>query len=166
MRFGPPPDIEINRLGTIGGNPLGLPPTSINQSPLRPTPVSSLTGMPGGPPGSMSQQCVDSMPPVGIYLGNSGPPNSQQQQQQQQPLPMIKPQKKRKDGTNDYESIASSNRDDVQSPAYSDISDDSTPVIDSDMIGMIYSNSIQAKGFEFNEFFILQTNHCNQNIQK
>lgn len=133
LRFGPPPDIEINRIGAIGGNPLGLPPSSLNQSPLRPTPVSSLTGMPGGP-GSMTQS-VDSMPPVGIYLGNSVPPNSNQQQQQ--PLPMIKPQKKRKDGSTDYESVASSNRDDVQSPAYSDISDDSTPVVDSDMIGMI-----------------------------
>lgn len=48
---------------------------------------------------------------------------------------MVKPQKKRKEGMSDYES-ASSNRDDVQSPAYSDISDDSTPVVDSDIIGL------------------------------
>lgn len=107
-----------------------MPPTSLGQSPLRPTPVSSLTALTGGPG---MQSTVDAMSTGGsIYLGTSGPPNSQQQQ----PLPMIKPQKKRKDGVNDYESTTSaSNRDDVQSPAYSDISDDSTPVVDSDMIG-------------------------------
>lgn len=45
--------------------------------------------------------------------------------------------KKRKDGgsasTGDFDT--SCNRDDVQSPAYSDISDDSTPVAEAEIIG-------------------------------
>ena len=50
---------------------------------------------------------------------------------------MVKSQKKRKESAGvplDYES-SSSNRDDVQSPAYSDISDDSTPVVETEIIG-------------------------------
>lgn len=48
---------------------------------------------------------------------------------------MVKTQKKqRKEGTNDFEST-SRDRDDVQSPAYSDISDDSTPVAESEISG-------------------------------
>lgn len=50
-----------------------------------------------------------------------------------QPVSMVKTQKKqRKEGSNDFESN-SRDRDDVQSPAYSDISDDSTPVAESEM---------------------------------
>lgn len=48
---------------------------------------------------------------------------------------MVKTQKKqRKEGTNDFENT-SRDRDDVQSPAYSDISDDSTPVAESEISG-------------------------------
>lgn len=48
---------------------------------------------------------------------------------------MVKTQKKqRKEGSNDFDNT-SRDRDDVQSPAYSDISDDSTPVAESDMSG-------------------------------
>lgn len=42
----------------------------------------------------------------------------------------VKAQKKRKEGDNDN---SAGNRDDVQSPAYSDISDDSSPVVESDI---------------------------------
>lgn len=61
---------------------------------------------------------------------------------QPQGLPIVKSQKKRKEGPTvtsafDYES-SSSNRDDVQSPAYSDISDDSTPVAEPEMIGKYF----------------------------
>lgn len=52
-----------------------------------------------------------------------------------QALSMVKTQKKqRKEGTNDFDN-SSRDRDDVQSPAYSDISDDSTPVTESEMSG-------------------------------
>lgn len=52
-----------------------------------------------------------------------------------QALSMVKTQKKqRKEGTNDFDNT-SRDRDDVQSPAYSDISDDSTPVTESEMGG-------------------------------
>lgn len=51
------------------------------------------------------------------------------------PIAMVKTQKKqRKEGTNDFDNT-SRDRDDVQSPAYSDISDDSTPVAESEMSG-------------------------------
>lgn len=53
---------------------------------------------------------------------------------------MVKTQKKqRKEGTNDFEST-SRDRDDVQSPAYSDISDDSTPVAESEISGKHLQN--------------------------
>lgn len=53
-----------------------------------------------------------------------------------QAVSMVKTQKKqRKEGTNDFENT-SRDRDDVQSPAmYSDISDDSTPVAESEISG-------------------------------
>lgn len=52
-----------------------------------------------------------------------------------QAVSMVKTQKKqRKEGSNDFDNT-SRDRDDVQSPAYSDISDDSTPVAESDMSG-------------------------------
>lgn len=57
-----------------------------------------------------------------------------------QPVSMVKTQKKqRKEGTNDFENT-SRDRDDVQSPAYSDISDDSTPVAESEMSGKLIIN--------------------------
>lgn len=52
-----------------------------------------------------------------------------------QAVSMVKTQKKqRKEGPNDFENT-SRDRDDVQSPAYSDISDDSTPVAESEISG-------------------------------
>lgn len=52
-----------------------------------------------------------------------------------QAVSMVKTQKKqRKEGSNDFDNT-SRDRDDVQSPAYSDISDDSTPVVESEMSG-------------------------------
>lgn len=58
--------------------------------------------------------------------------------QSTQPLSMVKTQKKqRKDGpapANEFENTARE-REDVQSPAYSDISDDSTPVAEPEMSG-------------------------------
>lgn len=66
-----------------------------------------------------------------------------------QALSMVKTQKKqRKDGTtvgNEIENMTR-DREDVQSPAYSDISDDSTPVADTEMSGKILiipNNSFQ-----------------------
>lgn len=48
---------------------------------------------------------------------------------------MVKTQKKqRKEGTIDFENT-SRDREDVRSPAYSDISDDSTPVAESEISG-------------------------------
>lgn len=47
---------------------------------------------------------------------------------------MVKTQKKqRKEGSSEFDSTQR-DRDDVQSPAYSDISDDSSPVVDSEQI--------------------------------
>lgn len=58
-----------------------------------------------------------------------------------QPVSMVKTQKKqRKEGTNDFENT-SRDRDDVQSPAYSDISDDSTPVAESEISGKLHTLS-------------------------
>lgn len=55
---------------------------------------------------------------------------------------MVKTQKKqRKEGTNDFDNT-SRDRDDVQSPAYSDISDDSTPVTESEISGKFIENKI------------------------
>lgn len=59
-----------------------------------------------------------------------------------QPVSMVKTQKKqRKEGTIDFDST-SRDRDDVQSPAYSDISDDSTPVTESEISGKFISIKI------------------------
>lgn len=57
-----------------------------------------------------------------------------------QAVSMVKTQKKqRKEGTNDFDNT-SRDRDDVQSPAYSDISDDSTPVTESEISGKFIAN--------------------------
>lgn len=53
-----------------------------------------------------------------------------------QALSMVKPQKKqRKDGAGNEFENSTRDRDDVTSPAYSDISDDSTPVNETEMSG-------------------------------
>lgn len=51
-----------------------------------------------------------------------------------------KPKKNRKSPTpNDFENTQSNRSEDVQSPAYSDISDDSSPVVDStDLSGKLF----------------------------
>lgn len=57
---------------------------------------------------------------------------------------MVKTQKKqRKEGTNDFDST-SRDRDDVQSPAYSDISDDSTPVTEPEISGKFFANKLRS----------------------
>lgn len=53
-----------------------------------------------------------------------------------------KPKKSRKSPTPGGDFDGSVNREDVQSPAYSDISDDSTPVVDGDS-GLSYLNNFQ-----------------------
>jgi hypothetical protein len=57
------------------------------------------------------------------------------------PQSFSKQKKNRKSpGPGDFENSASSRAEDVQSPAYSDISDDSTPVVDSEIGKFFYSN--------------------------
>lgn len=61
-----------------------------------------------------------------------------------QAVSMVKAQKKqRKEGTNDFDST-SRDRDDVQSPAYSDISDDSTPVTESEISGKFFASTLHS----------------------
>lgn len=133
LRFGPPPDVDVNRL--TGPQ---QPPASINQSPLRPTSLSSMVSLPGSVGGMLGNSVIspESPHPVGYVGVGAGTNNSNGNVGQA--LPIVKTQKKRKDGNGagaiDYES-SSSNRDDVQSPAYSDISDDSTPVAEPEIIG-------------------------------
>lgn len=128
----------------------GIP--SMNQSPLRPTPLSSIqqianvsmgpgnsivppdSNHPNAPVGFLNVSGSTNSSSNGSVTNNSN--NNSNNQTNAQGLPMQKSQKKRKEGgvtTMDYES-SSSNRDDVQSPAYSDISDDSTPVVETEMI--------------------------------
>lgn len=120
LRFGPGPD-ELNRMS----NPTSVPtPSPMSQSPLRTAPLSSMTRMAG------TTTPESSLQPSDYSTSNQSNVSS---------IPIVgsKSQKKRKEGSGvDYES-SSSNRDDVQSPAYSDISDDSTPVVDTDLIGEI-----------------------------
>lgn len=67
-----------------------------------------------------------------------------------QALSMVKaPKKQRKDGTiatNEFENTTRE-RDDVQSPAYSDISDDSTPVAESEMSGKHFQITVSCTDF-------------------
>lgn len=51
-----------------------------------------------------------------------------------QPVSMVKMQKKQREKNSEFDGV-SRDRDDVQSPAYSDISDDSTPVAETDSSG-------------------------------
>lgn len=120
LRFGPPPE-ELNRLSNSSSVPT---PTALSQSPLRAAPLSSMTRMTGAPATTPEA----SHQPSDYSAANQSNVSS---------IPIVgsKSQKKRKEGSGiDYES-SSSNRDDVQSPAYSDISDDSTPVVDTDLMG-------------------------------
>lgn len=127
----------MDRLGSVSGIPSlvsssaivpPLPPTSLSQSPLRPT---SLAPMPGSISGIMGSITPDASPHP---YATSSPVNNGQQ------LP--KSTKKRKEGQSasaaDYES-SSSNRD-VQSPAYSDISDDSNAVAETEILGKFSDN--------------------------
>lgn len=109
LRFVPTPttDNELSRLPTSSGSPLG---------PIR-AQANSLIG---------ANSIVSS--PIALTANQST-----------QPLSMVKTQKKqRKDGPtagNEFENTTRE-RDDVQSPAqYSDISDDSSPVAESEMSG-------------------------------
>lgn len=62
---------------------------------------------------------------------------------------MVKTQKKqRKEGTNDFDST-SRDRDDVQSPAYSDISDDSTPVTEPEISGKFFASKLHSQSCPF-----------------
>lgn len=121
LRFGPVPE-ELNRLTNASGV-TATTPTALSQSPLRPAPLSSMTRMAGATTPESTLQPSD---------------YSTTNQTNVSSIPIVgsKSQKKRKEGSAgiDYES-SSSNRDDVQSPAYSDISDDSTPVVDTDLMG-------------------------------
>lgn len=85
------------------------------------------------------------------------------------PIVGSKSQKKRKEGSGiDYES-SSSNRDDVQSPAYSDISDDSTPVVDTDLLGKLLDKQLETNG-NFTAVFRVadktQTSKHPENVKK
>lgn len=95
-----------------------------------------------------------------------------------QAVSMVKTQKKqRKEGTNDFDSTSRDRDDstsrDRQSPAYSDISDDSTPVTESEISGKFFANrlhthlfSIHVKNVYFSlnktnkQKYIYHTNSC------
>lgn len=133
LRFGPAPE-ELNRLSNSSSV---TTPTALSQSPLRAAPLSSMTRMTGAPPTTPEA----SHQPSDYSAANQSNVSS---------IPIVgsKSQKKRKEGSGiDYES-SSSNRDDVQSPAYSDISDDSTPVVDTDLMGKIRSMETNGKKFQ------------------
>lgn len=140
LRFGPAPE-ELNRLS----NPSGVTtPTALSQSPLRAAPLSSMTRMTSAPPPTTPEA---SLQPSDYSTANQSNVSS---------IPIVgsKSQKKRKEGSGiDYES-SSSNRDDVQSPAYSDISDDSTPVVDTDLMGKIVAMKITLKRKFHIQFFV------------
>lgn len=67
-----------------------------------------------------------------------------------------KSKKNRKSPTpNDFENTQSNRSEDVQSPAYSDISDDSSPVVDStDLSGKYLQQQQQQFRFNQNMFFL------------
>lgn len=132
LRFGPAPE-ELNRLSNSSSV---TTPTALSQSPLRAAPLSSMTRMTSAPATTpeVSHQ------PSDYSAANQSNVSS---------IPIVgsKSQKKRKEGSAiDYES-SSSNRDDVQSPAYSDISDDSTPVVDTDLMGKIWLKKRRSETF-------------------
>lgn len=132
LRFGPAPE-ELNRLSNSSGV---TTPTALSQTPLRAAPLSSMTRMAGAP----ATTPESSLQPSDYSTANQSNVSS---------IPIVgsKSQKKRKEGSGiDYES-SSSNRDDVQSPAYSDISDDSTPVVDTDLLGKILANELRESKF-------------------
>lgn len=128
LRFGPAPD-ELNRLSNSS-----VVTTVLGQSPLRAAPLSSMTRLAGAP-----------ATPESSPLQPSDYSTANQSNVSSISIGGSKTQKKRKE--NDYES-SSSNRDDVTSPAYSDISDDSTPVADTDMMGKI-ATDIFERTFNF-----------------
>lgn len=128
--------------------------------------------LPGSVGGMLGNSVIspESPHPVGYVGVGAGTNNSNGNVGQA--LPIVKSQKKRKDGSNasgagavDYES-SSSNRDDVQSPAYSDISDDSTPVTEPEIIGKSNSSSSSLLVGQLLIRFFLQTKPSHQNIRK
>lgn len=132
--------------------------------------------LPGSVGGMLSNSVIspESPHPVGYVGVGAGTNNSNGNVGQA--MPIVKSQKKRKDGSAasgagavDYES-SSSNRDDVQSPAYSDISDDSTPVAEPEIIGK--SNSPLLVGQSLIQFSNRQSpgseapRNCKENIRR
>lgn len=120
----------VLRFGPVPPDDCRLPP---NSSPMTSATNANANFRPQ-PNSLMSANIISSLPVAGQPPPPPPPPN-QMGQLTPQPVSMVKAQKKqRKDGSNEFESN-SRDRDDVQSPAYSDISDDSTPVAESDMNG-------------------------------
>lgn len=135
LRFGPAPE-EMSRMSNSTGV---TTPTALSQSPLRATPLSSMTRLAG------STTPESTLQPSDYSTANQSNVSA---------IPIVgsKSQKKRKEGSGiDYES-SSSNRDDVQSPAYSDISDDSTPVVDSDLMGKKRCSFFERRSDEIDGF--------------
>lgn len=108
LRFVPTP-------GPEPAEPSRLPP--LNNSPL-----TSLTGT-----NAIRVQSSALLAPAANL-------NASAVSQLNQPVSMVKTQKKQRKENNEFDGV-SRERDDVQSPAYSDISDDSTPVAETDMSG-------------------------------
>lgn len=147
LRFGPPPDG-----GDVGAqrSTVAMSPTSASVMHRTQQMFGLSSGVAGvvGAGGVAATIPVDSVVVGGpsisfVTTAGSGSANSTTAPPQQQQQG-IKAPKKRKENVSlnapsSFESV-SSNRDEVQSPAYSDISDDSTPVAESDPIGEYFGD--------------------------
>lgn len=115
LRFGSPSD-------NLSGPQNMLP----GQGPIRPTPTAASMAASSGPPSApegVGHQPSYNQSPASVQQGlsNSKPQGYGKQKKNRSKSPVL----------GEYDN--STSRDNVQSPAYSDISDDSTPVVDSEI---------------------------------
>lgn len=135
LRFGPPTDTEPSL--SLGTSRLSTNNAALSSVvPLLASPLRTTTGPLGIPP-HLTPSAGSGLPTDPTHSG--GAFVSVSTGGVQLSVSSTKAPKKRKEGgtasTGDFDT--SCNRDDVQSPAYSDISDDSTPVAEAEIIGKI-----------------------------
>jgi len=137
LRFGSGP----NDPSDLSRMPPGTPTSSqpVNGGPLRPLPAGSMapSSAPHGTPESAHQPPSNySIPQQQTNTSGISNIGSIQMTNLNKPQNYSGKQKKnRKSPVPDYENTSTNRSEDLQSPAYSDISEDSTPVVDSEMSG-------------------------------